>query len=668
MTRRIARAGLLVATLIAPAAGFSAAAQNALAADTAVDWRYYGGTPGGTKYSALSQITADNVANLRVVWRAPAAPPEALRGRKAPVGGNFEHTPLEVGGVLYMRSETGPVVAMDAATGKVLWTDTKATDGGRSRGISYWTDGKDARIFSLDGSDLVAVNAKTGARYPDFGEGGKVDLAVYPDARPNSPVKSFSWSSFPLVVGNIVVIAGVPEIDREKIPAGMKPGLDAPGDIRGYDARTGKLVWTFHVIPRQGEYGYDTWKNNSADVNGLGGTWSWLTADEELGYVYIPTEASSNDFYGGHRPGDNLFADSVLCLDAKTGKRVWHFQTIHHEIWDFDNPAPPILADITVDGRKIKALAQLSKQAFVYVFDRTNGKPVWPIEEKPVPAGNIPGEHYSPTQPIPTKPGPLELQQLTEKDLIDFTPELHAQALDIFRQYKSVPIFTPASTEYEIAMMPGTTGAPNWTGAGFDPDTGMLYVPVIRNAVRTMNTKTKGNSPFEYDRKGEQMLTTNLELSYRDINPLKGVNPGEPSRLPITKPPYGSLVAVDLNKGDIKWKVANGDGPRFHPALKPLNLPPLGSPSRPSPLVTKTLLFMGEGRDGPGGPSRVPAWAGGNKFRVYDKASGDVIREIDLGSGTSGAPITYMVNGKQYIVVAIGWHDRPAELVALALP
>jgi quinoprotein glucose dehydrogenase len=666
---RLVAAALLGTAVVAPVIlSHRIVPPAAAATQTDTEWRYYGGTLGGTHYAPLTQITESNTKDLKIVWRVPASPPEVLKGRAAPVGGNFEHTPLMIGGILYMRSEAGPVVAMDPATGKMIWADAKASIGGRSRGISYWTDGSDARIFALDGSDLVALNAKTGERYPNFGSAGKVDLTVYGDPRPNSPVKSFSWSSFPVVVGNIVVIAGVPEIDREKIPPGIKPGLDAPGDIRGYDVRTGKLAWTFHVIPRPGEYGYDTWKNKSADVNGLGGSWSWMTGDEDLGYVYIPTEAASNDFYGGHRPGNDLFADSILCLDAKTGKRVWHFQTIHHEIWDFDNPTAPVLTDITVGGKKVKALVQLTKQAYAFVLDRTNGKPVWPIEEKPVPQGSIAGEVYSPTQPVPTKPGPLELQQLTEKDLIDFTPELHAQALEIFKQFTAGPVFTPAATDREMVMLPGTTGAANWNGSAFDPDTGMLYVPVIRNAVRTVNVKGGAESTFAYDRKGEPLLNTNVELPYVEVSPAKGVKDGDPTRLPITKPPYGSIVAIDLNQGEIKWKVANGDGPRFHPSLKYLNLPPLGTQNRAVPLVTKTLLFIGEGHDGPGGPSRIPAWGGGKKFRAYDKVTGKVIWETDLGAGTSGGPITYMLNGKQYIVVAVGWHDRASELVAMALP
>ncbi len=665
MKRRLVIAGLL-ASAAAPVF-VSRTFGAAVAAPKNTNWQFYGGTLGGTKYAPLDQINAQNVKNLKVVWRVPAAPTEALlNGRKAPIGNNFEHTPLFVDGRLFMRSETGPLVALDPLTGKTLWVDKQAKEAGRSRGISYWTDGKDARIFSMDGSNLIAVNAKTGERYPDFGKGGQVDLTVYGDPRPNSPVKSLSWSSFPMVVGNTVVIAGAPQLDQDKVPPSTKPALDAPGDIRGYDARSGKLIWTFHVIPRPGEFGYDTWKNNSADINGLAGTWTWLTGDEKLGHVYVGTEAPSNDTWGGQRPGDNLFGNTILCLDSKTGKRVWHFQTIHHDMWDFDHPAPPVTIDITVDGKKIQALAQISKQAYIYVLDRTNGKPVWPIVERPVPAGNVPGEYYSPTQPIPTKPEPIDLQELTVNDLTDFTPELHQQALDIFKKYVPGQVYSPQRLDQDIIMMPGTTGAGNWPGAAFDPDTGMFYVPFVRNAVKTINMKGGDNSPFDYDRKNDP--DSSLEIPYPNADPRKGVNPGDPTQLPITKPPFGGIAAYDMNQGKQLWKIANGDGPRNHPALKALNLPRLGTHARPSPLVTKTLLFLGEGRDGPRGPSRVPVWGGGTKFQAFNKTTGDLISVIDLGSGASGAPITYMLNGKQYIVVTLGWHDKPSEVVALALP
>jgi len=385
--------------------------------------------------------------------------------------------------------------------------------------------------------------------------------------------------------------------------------------------------------------------------------------------VYIGTEAPSNDFFGGLRQGDGLFGNTVLALDAKTGKRAWHFQVIKHDLWDFDNPVPPIVTDITVEGKRIKALVQLTKQAFAYVLDRETGKPVWPMEERPVPKGNIPGEYYASTQLFPTKPPPFELQMLTENDLIDYSPELKAAALEVTRNIQFVPIFTPATTTHEIGMLPGTTGAANWNGAGFDPETGRLYIPVLRNAVRTMIIERKDpKSPYAFDRKPEPLLNTNIEIPYQDINPNRPAEEGAASRIPITKGPYGAIVAMDLNKGEILWKVANGDRMNVHPALKDLNLPELGSENRASPLVTKTLLFIGEGKNGPGGPSRIPAWGGGKSFRALDKVSGKEIFKMELPGGTSGAPITYMHGGKQYIVVAVGWHDMPAEYVALALP
>lgn len=674
MRRHIILAGLVAALLGSAAAVVPGPTAPAVAAGgsknfpNASEWRFYGGNSGGTKYAPLDQINAQNVKDLKIVWRQKASPSEVLNGNKAPMAGNWQLTPLMVDGLLYIRTEFGPVAALDPTTGKVVWTDKKAEGVGRSRGVAYWSDGKDSRILALDGSDLVALNAKTGERYPTFGDNGRVDLAVYADPRPNSPVGSYSWTSFPVVVGDIAVLSGVPIIDRKKVPKGVTPALDAPGDIRGYDVRTGKLVWTFHSVPRKGEFGYDTWLNGTADMNGGVGPWTWFTADQELGYVYLPMQASTNDFYGGHRPGDNLFANALVALDAKTGKRVWHYQLIKHDIWDFDNPTGPILTDVTVDGKKIKAVVQLTKQGIAYVFDRTNGKPVWPIEDKPVPPGNVPGEYYAATQPMPTKPVPYELQVLTENDLIDFTPELRQAAIELMKNHLAVPVFTPANLEKEIAMAPGTTGGSDWQGGAFDPETGMLYISATRNPVRTMMIKTNPNASFPYNRKNENMYATNMELPYQDIDPTKGIGDNFLSRLPITKPPYGSIVAMDLNKGEISWRVPNGDGPRNHPALKYLNLPPLGTPNRASPLATKTLLFLGEGQRGPSGPPRVPAWGGGKKFRAFDKKDGKVIWEIDLPGGTSGAPMTYMANGKQYIVVAVGWEDMEAELVALALP
>ena len=635
------------------------------------EWPTYSGNLAGQKYSPLDQIDSENVRNLRIAWRQSATPPE-IRDDGSPerVGGNYQHTPLMVGGLLYMRTESGVVAALEPTNGEVVWFDREARAfPTQSRGIAYWTDGTDERIIALDGSFLIALNAKTGARYRDFGEGGQVDLTVY-DERPNSPVGGFSWSSPPLVVGDVIVIGGVPALAQRDVPSGERPALGAPGDIRGYDVHTGEQIWTFHVIPRPGEFGYETWLDNSADINGGAGTWTWMSGDEELGYVFIATEAASNDMYGGFRPGDDLFSNSVLCLDARTGERVWHFQTIHHDIWDFDNPTAPILVDINVDGRDIKAVVQLTKQAFAYVLDRETGEPVWPIEERPVPSGDTPGEWYSPTQPFPTKPPAYEQQNLGVDDLINFTPELRRQALELLEQYEYGPLYLPPSPNHDIVMVPGTVGGSGWHGAGFDPETGMLYIPVVRMPVFTgLARPPNPRSPFPFTRRGlGSLLNSNFELPIGEGLAVREIPPPLPWNLPALKPPYGSIVGMDLNEGEIPWTVPNGDGPRDHPYLRDLDLPPLGTPNRASPLVTKTLLFVGEGQRGPSGPPRIPVWGGGKMFRALDKATGDVVWEIELPGGTSGGPITYLADGRQYIVVAVGWEDMSAELIALALP
>ena len=572
---------------------------------------------------------------------------------------NYENTPLMVGGLLYMSTAVGTVAALDATTGKAIWYDVppkregQATPprGASTRGVAYWTDGRDARIISTMGQSLVALNAKTGKRYPDFGDGGQIDLTKDYER----PVTGYRWSSSPLVVKDVIVIGGVPapatDILNERVKA---PKEMPPDDIRGYDVRTGKLIWTFHVVPRFGEFGNDTWLKDSWAYSGNSGVWSLISADEDLGYVYLPFETATGDYYGGTRPGNNLFAESLVCLDAKTGKRVWHYQAVHHGLWDYDFPAAPVVADITVNGRKIKAVAQVSKQAFVYVFDRVTGQPVWPIVERPVPQGELPGEWYSPTQPIPTKPPAFDQQGVSEKDLIDFTPELKAEALKIVSQYKYGPLFTPPvllgspSGPKGTILMPGTNGGANWGGAGFDSETGILYVP----SAHLPSIVAMGKS---------QHAESTLPWVKQTTPRLEG-----PQGLPDPfKPPYSRLVAIDLNKGDILWSVANGDGLRHHPAFKGLNLPPLGAPGRLSPLVTKTFVFLGEGSDTGVG---VPPGGGGNKFRAYDKKTGKVAWEMELPAGTSGAPMTYMAGGKQYILVAVSGRNLPGEYVALALP
>ena len=632
------------------------------AADADRDWPAYAGDKGSTKYSPLDQINKNNIKNLRVAWTRSGLP-EELRASfpDAQAAANYQHTPLVVGGVMYMSSAVGAVVALDPTTGKTIWYDNLPprpdgqgpARGGATRGIAYWTDGKDARIVTNVGANLVAINAKTGKRYADFGENGQVDLTKSFER----PITGWRWSSGPIVVKDVVVVAGVPspatDILNERARA---PKEMPPDDVRGYDVRTGKLLWTFHVVPRKGEPGNDTWLNDSWTYSGNSGAWSLLSADEDLGYVYLPFEEATGDYYGGTRPGNNLYAESIVCLDARTGKRVWHFQTIHHGLWDYDLPAAPVLGDITVNGRRIKAVAQVSKQAFVYVFDRVTGQPVWPIEERPAPKGDVPGEWYSPTQPIPSKPPAFDQQGVSDNDLIDFTPELKAEAKKIVSEYKTGPIYTPPvllgspDGPKGLLLVPGTNGGADWGGAAFDPETGMLYVPSAH--MPTVIALGKSQHPESTLPYVKQQVPWPLG----------------PQGLPDPfKPPYSRLVGIDLNKGDIAFSVANGDGLRNHPAFKGLNLPPLGTPGRLAALVTKSFVFMGEGSDSgvglpPGGP-----W-GGKKFRAFDKKTGAIEWEMELPAGVSNAPMTYIAKGKQYIVVGISGRQYPGELVALALP
>jgi quinoprotein glucose dehydrogenase len=427
-----------------------------------------------------------------------------------------------------------------------------------------------------------------------------------------------------------------------------------PGDVYGFDVRTGALRWTFHVIPRAGEFGVETWENESWRYTGAANVWAPMSADEDLGYVYLPTSSATNDMYGGHRPGANLFSSSVVCLDATTGRRVWHFQTVHHDLFDYDNPAAPILADITVDGRPIKAVVQVTKQSFAFVFDRVTGRPVWPIEERPAPASTVPGEQASATQPVPTRPPAFDRQGITVDDLIDFTPALRAEAVEFIKQYVTGPIFTPPSiagtgedATRGTIQLPGSVGGADWTGAAFDPDTSTLFVPSMTN-------------PFVANLLAGKPDETDLRFRAGDRALLQG-----PSGLPLTKPPYGRVTALDLNNGERKWMVANGDGPRRHPLLASLNLPPLGQAVRASPLVTKTLLFVSEGDQV---NARTPPNGGGRKLRAFDKATGQVVWETALDAGTTGSLMTYMYRGRQYIAVAIGGQDHPPEIVAFALP
>jgi quinoprotein glucose dehydrogenase len=560
----------------------------------------------------------------------------------------FRSTPLMIDGVLYASNGIGFVEAFDPATGKTLWVqeppDSKpeSLNGTSTRGVAYWRNGADERIFSVRPPYLFAINPKTGELIRSFGDLGKVDLRTGLGAQP----QPYNFTSAPLVIKDIAVI-GSSIADNPNVKEGT------PGNIRGYDVKTGKLRWTFRVIPKAGEFGVETWENGSWEYTGAANAWSNLSGDEELGHIYLPLTAPTSDMYGGHRLGNNLFGNSLVCLKAETGERIWHFQTVHHDPWDYDLPAAPILADIRVDGKPVKAVVQVTKQGFAFVLDRVTGRPVWPIEERPVPQSATPGERTSPTQPFPTKPAPFERQGVSIDDLIDFTPELRSEAIEITKRYVTGPLFTPPSIKGDrpndtrgTLQLPGSVGGADWNGAALDPETGILYVPSVTGTFAAdLVPGDPARSNLRYVRGTREFVTG-------------------PRGLPLFKPPYGRITAISLNTGDHVWMKPNGDGPRDHPAIKHLNLPPLGQSGRASPLVTKTLLFIGEGD-----PIniRTPPGGGGTKFRAYDKASGAVLWETALPAGTTGAPMTYMHKGKQYIVVAIGSTGHPAEFVALAL-
>ena len=631
-------------------------------------WHYFGGDNKFNRYSPLDQINANNVGQIRIVWRKDATAAwlqddyDGLGSTK-----NLRSTPLLIDDVLYAQNIFGLVEAFDPATGETIWTQDPYQQtlleaaGISSRGIAHWQRGIDQRLMTVRGSYLYALNPQTGETFPGFGreEPGRVNLAYSAENANN-----FALTTSPLVIGNTAIIGGF----LNGAGDGGNRKEAAPENIRGFDVRTGELRWEFNVVPRPGEFGYDTWGDGSAEWSGDIGSWCCLSADNELGIVYVPLGAPTSAYYGGHRPGDNLFANSLLALDAETGERVWHFQMIHHDLWEYDNSSPPILGDITVNGRTIKAVMQANKNGFVYVFDRTNGEPVWPIIETPVPQSIVEGEATSATQPIPTKPPAFDRQGIALHDLIDFTPALRNQALELVDKFTLGPLYTPPSPWIEggnqgTLTLPNTWGAGNWNTGAFDPETGMYF------AVSYTKTDNLGIAPTTSD---SATMTHTIAQGSPNAPAIQG--------LPLVKPPYGRVTALNMNTGELEWSVANGDGPRDHPLLRDLDLPPLGIPNRPAPLVTKSLLFVGEGSDAvigtvPGGGNAYdgPAtaydesWRWGTLFRAYDKSSGNTVFEIDLSAGTTGAPMTYMHEGKQYIVVAVSSRATEPEWIALGL-
>jgi len=637
---------------------------STFAADIAKgEWPNYAGSIYATKYSPLARIDAKNATGLQPVWTWDS-PDNALLGAVTKErGGSFKATPIMIDGVLYTSTSLNLVAAVDAGTGKTLWTfDPKAYEAGRRpansgwqhRGVSFWegrVDGKpQKRVLIATGiGELIAVNADTGEIIPSFGANGRVDLQKQL-LRSEEDRRQIGFNSPQLVVGDVIVI-GCTISER-----GLANG-NPIGHVQAFDVRTGAPKWVFHTVPRDKEPGVETWEDDSWQRAGNTNPWSMFSADPELGIVYVPNTTPTNDYYGGDRKGHNLYAESLLAINAQTGKLVWHFQGVHHGLWDYDFPAAPTLVDITVDGKKIKAVAQVSKQGFTYVFDRATGKPVWPIEERPVPQTIVAGEKTAATQPFPTKPPAFARQGISEDDIIDFTPELRAEAKKVLAEYTYGPLFTPPTIAGESGkkgtlIQPGAMGGANWGGAGFDPDTGYLFVQASN--LYSMAGLVKGDPA-----KGQPAWISGSTTGPRLAN-----------GLPLTKPPYGTVTAIDLNKGEIAWQIAQGDGPRNHPLLKDLKLPPLGASSHTflssgGPLVTKTLLFINQVQtrdDGPG-------FSATEFFmRAFDKKTGAVVWEYKMKDPPYGTPMTYEHKGKQYIVVAAGGGGVPARLVAFGVP
>jgi quinoprotein glucose dehydrogenase len=644
------------------------------------EWRTYGGDLGSTRYSPLDQINAGNFKDLEVAWRFKT---DSLGPRPE---FNFQSTPIMVNGVVYTTAGTRrAVVALDAATGEMLWMHSE-NEGKRAdvaprklsgRGLSYWSDGRDARIYYVTiGYKLVALDAKTGVPVAGFGNNGVVDLRLEDDQNMDLVTADIGYHAAPVVAKDTVIVGAAHS------PGGTpKSRKNEKGFVRGYDARTGRRLWIFHTIPMAGEFGLDTWENDSWSFTGNTGVWGQITVDEEAGVVYLPVETPTGDFYGGHRPGNGLFGETLVALDLKTGKRLWHYQFIHHGIWDWDIPCAPILTDITVAGRRIKAVSQPTKQAWVYTFDRTNGKPVWPIEERPVAQSDVPNEKTSPTQPFPTKPPAFDRQGVTQDDLIDFTPELRAAALQLVSKYKLGPIFTPAVVSnldgpLATLMMPSATGGANWQGGSFDPETGVLYVFSNTNITQLGLLKSDGSrSDMNYISGTARRPDPNAQPRGggrgRGGAAAAGGDEGEGGGgltvqgLPLVKPPYGRITAIDMNKGEILWQIAHGETPdniKNNPALKGLTIPRTGRQGRIGTLVTKTLVIAGEG-----GFFTTSSGARGAMLRAYDKATGKDAGAVYMPAPQTGSPMTYMLNGKQYIVVAIAGGAYSAELIAFRL-
>ena len=650
MTTKMHRSGSVLAAMVLLAA--APATSQEIAADH--EWRTYGGDLASTRYAPLGQIDRSNFNELEIAWQFNT---DNLGPRPE---SRFQSTPLMVDGVLYSTGGSRRTVfALDAATGELLWIH-RIDEGERGeaaprklsgRGLTYWREGSElARIIYITpGYQMVALDAETGRPVSSFGSDGIVDLKMGLDQELDLITGEVGLHAAPVVADGVILVGAA------HLPGGAPSTKEKPkGYFRGFDARTGKRLWIFHTIPRPDELGNDTWLNDSWRYTGNTGVWAQVSVDAELGIVYLPVEMPTGDYYGGHRHGDNLFADSLVALDLHTGERIWHFQTVHHDVWDWDLPCAPILVDIVVAGRAIQAVAQPTKQGFVFVFDRATGEPVWPIEERPVAPSDVPGEWSAETQPFPTKPPPFDRQGVSVDDLIDFTPELRAQAAELVSSYRLGPIYTPPSLADDPSgtkgtlMMPSATGGANWPGASLDPETGILYV-----YSKTQITRLA--------------LENNPERSNMDFisNRGRGAPPLNIDGLPIVKPPWGRITAIDLNEGEIVWQVAHGATPdniRNHPALEGMTILRTGQVGRLGTLVTKTLVISGDGT-----LFTTPSGEEGAMLRAYDKATGKEVGEVFMPGSETGSPMSYALNGTQYIVLAIGGRSTRG-LIAFKVP
>jgi len=648
------------------------------------EWPTHGADLAGSRYRPLDQINASNFNKLEIAWHFRT---ESIGNRPE---FKMEGTPLMINGVLYATAGSRrAAIALDAATGELLWVHGEH-EGARGaaaprqlsgRGLAYWTDGKEERIlYVTPGYRLICLDAKTGGLVKSFGKDGVVDLKLDDDQTIALIDGEIGLQSAPVVAKDTIIIGAA---FREGMTA--KSMHNNKGYVRGFDVRTGKRLWIFHTIPLKGEPGYETWEKGSAEYTGNTGVWTQVTVDEQLGLVYLPVESPTGDYYGGHRPGNNLYGESLVCVDLKTGQRKWFYQLVHHPLWDMDISSAPLLADINVNGRAIKAVAQPTKQGILYVFDRVTGQPVWPIEERPVEKGNVEGEWYAPTQPFPTKPPPYSRNGVTPDILVDFTPALHDQAMTIAAKYKLGPIFTPPTASKASGLLATLTlgtagGGSNWWGGSYDPETHTVFVSASNASLTPIGLvhAPKDVSDMNYilgtDGQEIRIARGPGENAGADAAPLPRTtapapapaNPLNVQGLPLVKPPYGTLSAINLDKGEITWQVAHGETPdaiRNHPLLKGMNLPRTGQTGGVVTAVTKSLVLAGDPQ-----VTTTADHPRGAMLRAYDKLTGKEVGAVYMPAQQSGGIMTYMVNGKQYIVVAVSGGAYSGEYIAYSLP